>query len=226
SLKIHKHTRVTALVEQEKISVRQTLGVWWTLLKRVYPLYIFLFILSFVDATFWSVGTVFSETLKDTSMLGRFIIPVYMLPSLGLSVFAGPAAKPFGKKRIAFLCGIVMGLGLLTVGFVHNVHLILIAIFFSSVFSAIALPEVAASFEDYVERLGSAGSNMIGLQGSAVSLAYIIGPIVAGTLSGIVGNQKTFAVVGGIVLIVSIIVLIITPRKLKMPQAEIQEGTR
>lgn len=220
SLKIKRHSGAI-IVKEEQISIRHTLNIWKILMQRVYPLYMFLFTITVIDATFWSVGAVFSETFKNTSFLGRFIIPIYMLPSLGLSIFAGSAAKPFGKKRVAFLCGIGTGLGLLAAGFVHNIYLVLIAIFFSSMFSAIAIPEVAASFEDYVSRLGKFGPHMIGLQSSAISSAYVVGPIVAGAFSSIVGNQETFAVVGGMMLVVSIVALIITPRKLKMPQAEI-----
>lgn len=88
---------------------------------------------------------------------------------------------------------------------------------------AVIWPEVQATFENYVARLGNNSIDMVGLQASASSLAYIIGPIVTGTLAVLVGNQNTFAILGAILACVSLTMLIIVPRKIKMPQSELKQ---
>lgn len=220
-IKLHRiemqHTEAT----EPLYTFRQTLTIWKTLLKRIFPMYLFSFALVLVDATFWTVGTVFSEVLQESDAIGLFFLPAYMLPSLGFSILAGPAAKPFGKKRIAFICGIFTGIGLIFTGIAQSTPLILLCVLAASACTAIAHPEVASAFEDYVLRLRKTGTNLIGLESTSVGLAYIVGPVLAGGLSVLVGNQLTFAVIGGILTVISIILLITTPRKLKMPQTEL-----
>lgn len=54
------------------------------------------------------------------------------------------------------------------------------------------------------------------------SLAYIIGPATAGTIFGAFGERTTFMVVGITGALLAATLLAITPRKLKLPQQEIQ----
>ena len=62
---------------------------------------------------------------------------------------------------------------------------------------------------------------MMGLQNSTSDIAYVIGPILAGGIAQVFGELESFTVLGWIVVGVAIFLLMVTPRKLKLPQSEI-----
>jgi MFS family permease len=53
-------------------------------------------------------------------------------------------------------------------------------------------------------------------------VAYVIWPPVAGFLVGMVGEMKTFAIVGALVAVIAFILLFVTPKKLRLPEREIK----
>lgn len=214
----HHHRRIFNPVNPHKPSFLHTFRAWSTLWRKIWPIYLFLFTLSTVSSTFWTVGTLLSESLRDLHPYGGLLISAHMLPSVFIGFLAGFAARPFGKKRAAFLAGLLSGLILIPIGFVSNIPILLTLVFLSSAFGAVCWPEISATFEDYVIRLGKSGEDMIGLQSSAISLSYIIGPVIAGFVATQIGNQFTFSVVGLTLALVSIFALIFVPRKIHLPQ--------
>jgi MFS family permease len=196
------------------------LKIWSLLGSKVWHLFAFLFALSLTDATFWTVGVLLSEELQNGTQGLLFVL--YGIPALLFGGFIGYLARPFGKKRAAFISALLGGIFLIVMGVVQNEIAILTAVFVASSFLAISWPEVNATFEDYVSRLGKTGNEFIGLQSSIISLSYIVGPIIAGGIASLVGNQLAFAVVGGFLVLTSIFSLIIVPRKIHMPQKELR----
>ncbi len=208
---------------QHRSTTKRELKVWFVLLKRLWPLYLFALVLNFVDAFFWTVGPLLSESLKVDGIFGGILLTVYMLPSLFMGFFAGKLAKPFGKKRISLVSGIFSGVLFVLSGFIPNIWLFILLIFFASLVISVAYPEISAVFEDYVSRLSQAENDIVGLQSSAASVSYILGPILAGFIATAVGDKLAFSVMGAILLVVSLISFILIPRKIKMPQAEISK---
>jgi MFS family permease len=190
------------------------------MIHRIWHLLFFVFTLGVIDATFWTVGTLLSEEVGNGGDHGLLLV-MYGLPVLFIGIFAGWASRPFGKKRAAFLCGIGSGTMLTLAGLTRDHNLLLVFVFLSSMFLAISWPEIYAVFEDYVCRLGKTSNDMIGLQSSTMAMAYLIGPILAGGIASVVGRQQTFTVVGILLVIISVLALIIVPRKIRLPQAEL-----
>lgn len=207
---------------REKKTVYHEFSIWWVLFKAVWPLWIFRFALNLVDSTFWTVGPLFSEQLRLFHYYGGFFLTVYTLPAVLVVLLAGKLAKPFGKKRAAFLAGLFDGIILLFVGFTQSVFLLLFLILISSSFCAIASPEISATYEDYLKRLGVRGGRLIGLNLLSMNFAYVVGPILSGGLAAFIGNQKTFTLMGGILFLVSLLALLVTPRKIRLPQQELE----
>ncbi len=195
--------------------------VWGALLRRVWPLFLFLVVCGFVDATFWSVGTLFAESLRAESAIGNLLFPAYTLPSLFIGLVVAPAARLLGKKRAALLAAAAAGVFLTLVGFVAAALPVVVLVFLFSLFFSLTFPEIYATFEDYVTRLGELGDDLVGLEGSAVSLAYIVGPILAGAIASVFGNGGSFAVAGVGLILVSLLGLAVVPRKIKMPQEQL-----
>lgn len=207
--------------KENKSSALKEIRIWAVLLRRIWPLYLFIMAIHLLDSAFWTVGTVLSESLKDVSVFAQFLIPAYMLPSVFLGLLAGRAAKPFGKKRAAFLAGIAGGVLFTISGFVADVPLFVLVVFSASMVLSLAWPEINATIEDYVSRLGRFGNDIIGLQSSSISISYIIGPVASGFVASVFGNQRMFSVIGFVVLLVSILSLVIVPRKIKMPVSQL-----
>lgn len=205
----------------EKVSLTHIIKVWKVLWKKIWLLYVFLLVLALVDASFWTIGTLLSEELRAKETIGMFLLPAYSVPALFIGALVSRAAKPGGKKRAAFLAAAISGIFLSLMLVLENAIPIVMTVFIFSLFYSLAFPEISAVFEDFVLRLGQNKDEMIGLQSSAISVAYVIGPVVAGGLSEIIGIRKTFSVFGMLVFIISIACLIIIPRKVRLPQKDL-----
>jgi MFS family permease len=64
---------------------------------------------------------------------------------------------------------------------------------------------------------------MMGMASSMVNLSYITGPVIAGLLANTLGEKMTMMWVGIFVSFIALILLFVTPKKLKLPQAEMAE---
>jgi MFS family permease len=103
----------------------------------------------------------------------------------------------------------------------HRVEIWLLLVLGVGAATAVVSPLVDAVYTDVSSRMGSERKHMIGLASSTGSLAYVVGPIVAGALATVMSEPMVFSVVGGYALLVGIILLIVTPKKIHLPQAEI-----
>lgn len=221
--RLHTRPPVTAppTPASQPVALSKITSIWSALWHKTWPIYIFFVTCFLIDSAFWTIGTLFSEILRAKSFLGNFLLPAYTLPSLFIGSLAGLAAKPFGKKRAAFATAILAGLLLIPVGFVTSTPAILVLVLLSSMGSAITFPEIEATYEDYMHRLGKSGDVVVGMESSASSVAYIIGPIIAGGIGSLLGYPKTFSVLGGLLVVISLLALVIVPRKVRLPQQEI-----
>ena len=126
-----------------------------------------------------------------------------------------------GKKRTAFVFGLLGGIGLSLIALFDNVYMIILFVFAASVFTSVAYPALRAAYEDYISRLGSFGNDFVGLEQSFSSVAYIIGPILAGGLAALFGAQRAFSFMGILLAVVSAFALVVVPRKIRMPHADL-----
>jgi len=209
-------------VPPPKERLNTELKIWNVLFRKIWPLYLFVFSLFILDSTYWTVGVLLSEQMRQAHAWGSLLLPLRTLPALFMLFLAPKLARPFGKKRIAFYSAFVSACLLILQGFMQNDSIFILLAFTSSLFSAIAIPEIYATFEDYMSRLGSHGNDIVGLENSAGSLAYIVGPIVAGGIAALVGYRFTFTIVGIFLALCSLTALIIVPRKIKMPKKAIE----
>lgn len=223
--KINQNHRepVTDKKEEEKRTTDQTLAIWWTLIKKVWPLYLFLFSLIVSESAFWTIGSLLSEDLKKIHWTGGLLLPMYSSASL-LSVFlVDKFCGQMSKKRVALVSALIGGIILGIACLFFNGLILLGLVFLASAFISVAYPKIYAVFEDYVARLGLFRNDMIGIQGSAISLGYVAGPIIASVLATFISSQATLGYLAFFLSFVSGITLLIIPRKIKMPQQELQE---
>lgn len=203
-----------------KHSLFTEMRIWKSLLSKVWPVYIFLFLIASIDSTFWTIGALISQELSTITSIGSWFLPAYTLPALFIWLVISRLPVT-GKKRIAFIAAAIGGAIMSIVGFTSEPLILLLVVFSASIFIAISFPEIKAVFEDYVSRLGKAGTSMVGLQASSTSAAYVIGPIIAGFLGQILGHRQVFTVIGSVLSLFSIYAYFTVPKKIRLPEAEI-----
>lgn len=211
------------LVVTEHQTFRQELGIWRKLLHKIWHIYFFYFAFIMVDMAFWSVGILLSVEMLETSELSSLVLPAYMVPFLIVPLFASKLNLRWNKSQVAFITAAV-GSIILTIGSVFGTGIVLIlAIFIASIFLALASPEIQAVFQDYTDSLGMYGNDMVGLQRSASSFAWIIGPLVAGALATWLGNQFTLSFFA-FILCISAIIAHFGPRRIRFTQKGLEKS--
>ena len=108
-------------------------------------------------------------------------------------------------------------------GVYESIYWQLLIVFCSSLALAISYPLIEGVYSDVIDRMGSQKKHMIGLCFSTISISYMIGPIVAGFATTLVGVINTFVYLGIAVVIISLILIAVIPKKLKLPQNEIKK---
>lgn len=210
-------------VEVEQINLWKELEHWWVLLEHVWPVVLISLMLGLIDATFWTTGTVWTDKLALIHPMGGMFLSLYMLPIFLMSFVMAYLKVYEHKKKIAEICLLIGGVVLMGIGISEQVWWQLLVVFLSSCAVAAASPLTDAVYTDIVARMGRERKHLIGLSNSTISVAYIVGPVAAGAVASLIGERMTFVVTGGVVVIVTVLLLIFTPRKLKLPQVEIQK---
>jgi MFS family permease len=206
---------------QHPTSRLHEIRVWALLLRKIWPLCLFLLSLTILDSSFWVVGALLSEQLRGDGFLGSFVITAYVFPSVFMSLIARQISKPLGKKRTAFVSAFIGCLILIVGGLLVHGSTFVLVILAAATFLSISYPEMYAVFEDFVARLDQNANHMIGLEGSSISIGYVLGPILAGSLGAMIGYQRTLVAVAAIFLVSTIIAAVKVPRKVLLPQKEL-----
>jgi MFS family permease len=209
--------------EEKHQSFTQQMKVWALLLKKIWPIYMFYIMLFILESTYLSIGALLSEELLTGSIWGNFIIPAFVLPGLFVGLLVDPLCRRLGKKKTAFVAGATGGFLLLFTWWISAPFFLVVIIFCSSIFTGLATPAILSAVQDYIGRMGAYGGDLIGLQSSGSSIGYILGSVLAGAIAAWVGTEKTFAVIGGVLLAVSLLCLWVVPKKVRLPQGEIDQ---
>ncbi len=219
-----KHIRNPYVTPEQTHSLKKGLIIWAILEKKLFPVLLFLLFLTIVDSTFWTAGAVLANSLRNTSALSDFFYVVYLLPAFIVAPLGIKVSKRIGKKRTAYSAGLLAGISFGTSIFQSDFQNFMIHIGIGAIFFSITVPEIKGAIEDYCERLGHNANTLVGLTNSMSSLGFVIGPIIAGGLAALIGEQKAFGAIGWLLALISLIFLIITPRKIHLPQKQIKES--
>lgn len=212
-----------AEVDIHGINLKEEISHWIVLGHRVWPILLVSLMGGLVDATFWSTGTVLNDTLAETHFAGGWFMSAYMLPFLFVGIIVAKWGVDTGKKKWAERFVIMGGLCLMALSYISNIWLILLAVMLAGTFLAMAWPLIDAVYTDLVARAHKGRKHIMGMSAATYSMAYVIGPILSGGLAGKYGELKNFAIIGGGVVIVGIVLLLTTPKKLMLPQVEMRD---
>ncbi len=213
---------VTIETPFERVSILKEIKYWWTLIEHVWPVLVISLTMGVVDATYWTTGTVFSDNLAKQTWWGGLFLPFYTLPMVFVGVVIARWGVYRGKKKLAEIFMLISGVLLALVGLSDSVAVVLIISLLVGTMLSFSWPLTDAVYSDIVSRMGSEGKHMVGLSGSTISVAYIIGPVLAGLISQFVGEKNTFVAMGVVMVLVACVLLAVTPKKLRLPQSEIR----
>lgn len=218
-----KYVKTTKTQEEsvQKKSWLTEIKIWKLLFPKVWHLLLLLIAITIIDAGFWTIGTLYTLDLSQQHHLGNMLLTAYIAPAILVGLLVGRLGQKTGKKRTAIICSIFAGLAITGFALVHSVPSILILTSIASIALGVAVPELKSVFENYVSRLHEKDNEMIGLQSSATSFAYVIGPIISTLFAQSLGYKYAFAAMGAVLLITAVILFFFIPKKIKMPQKEL-----
>jgi MFS family permease len=207
---------------KEYISFFKELKSWKILSKKVYIVLIMAVIVEMVSAGFLTFAGLYGEQLIGNPDWNWALITIATIPYMFGSIIIYRLNMKKGKKRLAQLSILTSGI-ILSLLFFFGGKLIpiLVLIFISNLIMSLCWPLDDAIFSDLQKRLGKHGLHLIGLSQASYSIAYLVAPAFMGFLADRVGYNNSFAIIGVIAAVIGLILLIITPRKLRMPHKEL-----
>jgi MFS family permease len=195
---------------------------WLALSKHIWPAIVISLLLGFIDSTFWTTGAIWTEKLAKINYLGGLFLPFYQLPAIFLGVVIAGWGIYKGKKILTEKFLIVAGIFLIGLAVSNAIYWQLSMVLLSSAALSICYPLLDGVYTDIVARMGKEKKDLIGLTSSVVNVSYVVWPPVVGVVAGLIGERLTFSFVGGLVAVVAVILLFVTPKKLRLPQTEIK----
>lgn len=205
----------------EKFNMAEEIKYWSVLFKHTWQILLASLTLGIIDAAFWTTGVVLSEKLTRESWLGGLLVPVYVMPSIFVGFMVARLGITKGKKKLSEIFMLLTGIFMIALGSSHSVYLLVLFALMVGIATSITWPLLNAVYSDVAHRMGREQKHMSGISSSTGNLSYIVGPIVTGFLASRIGEIDTLKYVGVYVFLVSLFLLIVTPKKIRMPQSEI-----
>lgn len=209
-------------VERQDVNPWEELRRWSVLSSVIWPAIMITLMLGCIDATFWVTGVLWSQALSQTNALGNFIIPLYQFPPLLVGIVIAKWGVYKGKKILAEKFLLAAGVLLACLGLFRSLPMVLSLVFSASVALSLTYPLLEGVYTDIVARMGREKKDLIGLINAVSNVSYVFWPPVAGMIATMLDQRLTFAIVGGMAALVALILLFVTPKKLRLPQQEIQ----
>jgi len=212
---------------QKTLNFFRELKYWEKLGERVWPVILSGITISFVSASYWTVGGLLGMELAGDSGYDWVVMVLFGVPLIFGSLILTKIPLTRNKKRFSQISLFVGGLLMSTlIFFKHEPILLLSVIAVSSFALSFAGPLNEAVYSDLLERSGKSKMHLLGIAKANTSLAYILAPLLTGYLADKTDYYLSLTVVGGIALVVGGVLLLSTPRKIKIPQLALKELDR
>ena len=222
SIKHWKHSSQNE-EQRDQHTFDQKIQIWKLYFSRMGHLLVLYMIFYFIDASFFSIGPIFAQSLKEIHPFGGLFVSLYSLPGLLGGLLVIKLAKNYSKKRIAFSGGIIAGLGLMLMSVLPDVSFILAMTGVASVGMSLMYPSLGAVMENLVGRSHQFAKDLIALSSVAGSIGYIIAPAFNGYLAELFSPQLVFSFWGMIMFVYSCFLLVTVRGKTRLPQTALQE---
>jgi len=207
-IKVNIHKPLSFLLE---------IHLWKRIGKLLLPVLILTTLLNIVDSFFWTLGPLIAQKMDIIKPFNGLFIAAYTLPTILVGWFVGSITNKLGKKRTAYITFLMGSATLGLFAFVQTPLLLIIIIFTSSIFMSISWPAINGAYADYISESSKVEKEIEALENFSGNAGYVIGPIIAGILSDHIGYGHAFTLLGFTCAAITIILLKITPKKIKIP---------
>ncbi len=208
---------------QVKLSVLREMKLWEVLGARVLPILILGSINTMIAAAVYTVGGLLGEQILGEMNLDWMLIFVFSVPGIFSSLFLTRFVFKRYKKLLAQVTLILAAIPLVGLPIFQSQPWIVILIFFiCSFFSSMSWVFNEAVFSDMSRRAKENGLYVNAIERVNESFGYLLGPIIIGFLADTTDYFWGFAFIGLFAILIALILIVVTPRKLKLPQQELQ----
>jgi MFS family permease len=195
---------------------------WGLLGRKTLPVIIGSFLISFISTSFWTFGAIFAQSLAKGTNFDWIMIVAYSLPSVLGGIVMSKLNIKRRKKRISQIFLLITGVLFSLFYFTRfSLPATVILVGFISITVMVSWLLISSVYSDLQKRLGRFIHHLQGVGNATKSLAFIFAPLVMGTLADKFGFSISFAILGVVIVISSLLLLILTPRKIRLPQKEI-----
>ena len=211
-------------LEEENISksLIDEIKYWKILGRKTLPVIIGSFLISFISTSFWTFGAVFAQSMAKGSGLNWVMIVAYSLPSVLGGIVMSKLNIKKKKKKISQIFLLITGVLFALFYFTRSsLTATVILVGFISITVMVSWLLISSVYSDLQKRLGRYIHHLQGVGNATRSLAFIFAPLTMGVLADKFGFSISFAILGIVIVISSVILLIFTPRKIRLPQSEI-----
>jgi len=191
--------------------------LWKSIGKYIFPALILTFFLYTVEAFFWTIGPIYSETLE----LGEFnglLLTMYSLPSIFVGWFISKLTDRYGKLKVAYASFLVASILLSGFAFV-SAYLPVLTIgltFLVAIMIAISFPSVNGAYADYISDGPKTEKEVESLEDFFTNMGYVVGPILSGVLADFFGADKAFSFIGVVGVVLSLILMRAAAKRAKL----------
>jgi MFS family permease len=208
----------------KNINFFKEFSFWKILEPRIYPALILGSLIMIINAAVSTIGGLLGRQIFSNKDLDWIIIFAFSVPTVLISLFFSKLKIKTHKKYFSQLMFALASLSLILLTFFENFPVLIVILFFMiSLLVSGSWIFNEAVYSDLARRVGKNNLHINSMERIYESLGWLIGPIIIGFLSDKTNYFSALTILGIICLFISIILIIITPTKLRLPQKEIEK---
>ncbi|MEO6728440.1 MAG: MFS transporter [Candidatus Dojkabacteria bacterium] len=216
--------KIEVVEEEIKMSISRELIYWFVLLKRIWPPIVVGLAMTFISASFWTIGPLFGQQILGDSGLDWLIVVIFIIPTIPGAIILSRLKIIKHKKIISEIGLLFSGISMACIFLVqNNIVIVLFLVLLLGLFLSFTWPLNEAVYSDITDRAGDKKLHVTAITRANTSIGYVVGPIMAGFIADKTDYFTAFSIVGLIVLVISALLIVFTPRKLKLPQSKLAE---
>jgi hypothetical protein len=206
------------------VRIFKQVKIWETFIPCLFPVFMVGIMAVFVEATYASLAGIFGATLQNETSLDWLPMTLYCVALIIGSIYLSGKKIHQKKKMYSQMALLLGGIFLIPISIWGRHYIVIfLSIFFSSLFFSIVSPLNNAVYSDIQARSGRFGQELLGIAKMNHSIGYMIAPITMGALADRFGFPFTFGVLGIMCAVLGCVLLLFTPRKIKVPHTLLEK---
>ncbi len=200
---------------KRKKNILKEFHLWKKIGFRIMPCLIVTFFLFDIDAIFWTLGPLYAESL-GLGEFGGFFLAVYSVPILISGMMIGRVVKKRSNVMVAFLSLLVGSIILSLLAVFHGIFATMLLVGLSSLFFGFSFPSINGAYSEYIDEVPVAEGEIEALEDASFNVGYIIGPMLAGVMSDLLGLSATFSILGISGAVIAVLLLVFARKRIRL----------